>query len=213
MQRGRLLAIRDLVDPGELLDPARIEALVTAAGDVAALDTDLALALLWRAGSRCWWGGAPPELRLPVAAAAERLAPRTTTCGSGNPRLREPIDAAPTSWTAWHVLADPHGRRDAAPPRRHRAGPRRLPRELAPLGMRRELYRERGMLGVLSRLLISGAFARCWTGEWETAAADLEEGRALAAETGERFWRPPPTRRSRCCSRCAATTRRPTHWR
>ena len=45
------------------------------------------------------------------------------------------------------------------------------------------------MLGVLSRLLISGAYARCWTGEWETAAADLEEGRALAAETGERFWR------------------------
>ena len=133
VQRGRLLAIRDLVDPGELLDPARIEALVTAAGDVAALDTDLALALLWRAGSRCWWGGAPPELRLPVAAAAERLAPRERRrAGAGDPRLRGP-DRARHRCPGAHGRRS-RGRRDAAPPRRDRAGPRRLRRELAPLG-------------------------------------------------------------------------------
>ena len=188
VQRGRLLAIRDLVDPGELLDPGRIEALVVAAEDVAALDTDLALTLLRRAASRCWWCGAPPQLRLPVAAAAERLAPRDDVRVLAILAYADPIARGSDVLDRMAALTP-----DGAETLRNLGSAALILGDFraSSLHWRRatELYRERGTLGLLSRLLISGGFARCWTGEWETVAADLDEGRALAAETGERFWR------------------------
>ena len=103
VQRGRLLAIRDLVDPGELLDPARIEALVAAAERRrGARHRPRARAALARRRRAAGGAARRRELRLPVAAAAERLAPRTTTYGcwrSSPTRTRSTVAA--TSWTGW----------------------------------------------------------------------------------------------------------------
>jgi len=38
------------------------------------------------------------------------------------------------------------------------------------------------------RNLVSGIYARTWTGEWDRVEAEAAEGIALAGETGEQFW-------------------------
>jgi DNA-binding CsgD family transcriptional regulator len=190
VQRGRLLAIRDLVDPGEVLDAGRIAALVDAADDVATLDTELALALLWRAASRCWWGGAPASQRRPVVAAVERL----------------PVAADDVALLAILAYTAPieHGNAvldrmaTVEPDRGDAEAMRYLGSAALILGdfsasgfwweQAAQLYRERGLLGLLSRILISGSYTRCWTGEWDEVAANIAEGRTLAADTGDRFW-------------------------
>ncbi len=52
-----------MTDPGDLSDPARIAALTEAALAVKDAEPGVAVQMLWRVASRCWWGSAPEAPR------------------------------------------------------------------------------------------------------------------------------------------------------
>ncbi|WP_238006860.1 AAA family ATPase [Dactylosporangium sp. AC04546] len=189
--RGRLALVRDVVEPGDVRDTARIEMLCDLALDAhAAGATDLAAALCWRAASRCWWACLPPEVGAQVARVLGKLGlaaddPRTLAIGA----YAQPDVAGPDALRQLHTLV---------PDRSDVDGMRYLGEAaliLGDFGTASSFlatvaagYRAQGRAAPLARTLASAGYVRLWLGAWPAVRADLEEAEALAEETGEQFW-------------------------
>jgi DNA-binding CsgD family transcriptional regulator len=151
---------------------------------------DVAVGLLWRAASRCFWGGASDETGAPIITALDRA-----RLALDDPRrLAILAYAQPVSYGA-EVL----GRlADRTPDRTDTAEMRFLgsaalvlgdfPASSAYLATAASAYRAEGRLGLLARVLATRAWGEIWIGGWDEILADLEESSRLAAETGEHFW-------------------------
>jgi len=74
VERGRMLWIREMIDPSSLGDAASVRSVVEAAAGVGADgDEGLALNLLWLVAQRCFWADPGKEARECVIATAERM--------------------------------------------------------------------------------------------------------------------------------------------
>ncbi|MFI9648385.1 AAA family ATPase [Streptomyces sp. NPDC052040] len=191
VERGRLLAVQEVVAPGELGDTARIRALIGHAHDArTAGDTTLAVNLLWRAASRCWWACVTPAVRQAVAEAVQPLA-------------LPPEDPRRLGILAF-AQPEIHGRRALSLMRRldtarvEGEALRFLCSTAVILGdyHRASAYvrtvagacRASGQLAVLARTLGAGNWCRVWTGEWDRVRAEAQEAAELAEEIGDSFW-------------------------
>ncbi|MFI6757627.1 AAA family ATPase [Micromonospora sp. NPDC050417] len=189
--RGRLGLVRDIVEPGDMRDGARIDVLCDLALDAhAAGDPDLAATLCWRAASRCWWGCLPPEIGARVTTVLGKLGlpaddPRALAIGA----YAEPDACGPGVLRELPTLV---------PDRTDIEGMRFLGGAAMILGdfvtassflsTVAAGYRAQGRAALLARTLASAGFIRLWLGRWPEVRADTEEAEALAEETGEHFW-------------------------
>jgi DNA-binding CsgD family transcriptional regulator len=190
--RARLALVSDVVEPGDLRDVTRVEALCELSAQAhGAGETALAAALCWRAASRCWWAGLPPEVGARVAAAHRGLGfpgddPRSLAITAyaqpgtlGAEILRElpslvpdrtDIDGMHFLGAAAMVLGD-------------------FVTAASFLGTAAAGFRAQGRTALLARSLSSTGFLRLWLGRWPSARADLDEVETFADATGEPFWR------------------------
>ncbi|MEV4513880.1 AAA family ATPase [Dactylosporangium sp. NPDC049525] len=189
--RGRLALVSDVVEPGDVRDTGRIDALCDlAVAAHAAGDTDLAAALCWRAASRCWWASLPSDIGGRITAVLDKLGlaasdPRTLAIaayaqpdvlGAGVLRQlpslvpdRTDIDGMCLLGGAALVLGD-------------------FVTASSFLGTAAAGYRSQGRAALLARSLSSTGFIRLWLGRWPAVRADLQEAETLAEETGDHFW-------------------------
>ncbi|MFI9610483.1 ATP-binding protein [Streptomyces sp. NPDC052023] len=191
VESGRLAAVQEVVAPGLLGDVRRIRALVEQSGDAReAGDTTLAVHLLWRAASRCWWACAAPDVRQAVADAVPAIGldpddPRrlgilafaqpevhgrevlTRTAGIAPERARGPMTHFLSS--AAVILGDYH-------------------RASGYVRAAAAACRDSGQLALLARVLGAGNWGRIWTGEWDLVRTEAKEAARLAEETGDSFW-------------------------
>ncbi|GAA4606300.1 DNA-binding CsgD family transcriptional regulator [Actinoplanes octamycinicus] len=189
--RARQALVGDVVDPGDLRDEARIDALCELAMDAhEAGETDLAAALCWQAVSRCWRAGLPAEVGARILAVHGKLGfagddPRSVVVAAyaqpdvlGGELLRRlpalvpdrsDIDGMHLLAAAAMVLGD-------------------LRTGVSFLGTAVAGYRAQGRTALLVRALSATGFPRLWRGRWPMVRADLDEAEALAARTGEVFW-------------------------
>jgi DNA-binding CsgD family transcriptional regulator len=154
-------------------------------------DSALALNLLLAAGLRCWWADTGPAARARVCEVARlvdcpaddaRLAAvlsvsdpvgecRTVTGSLASVRLESVADPA-SLWLlgmAAAAIADPV-------------------RSVDFLGRAETVLRQQGRLGLLSQVLTMSVIDSMEIGDWEHAWAASEEGRRLAADTGQAIW-------------------------
>ena len=191
VERARLTAVREVVMSGPMRDEARIHTLLEASAQARdAGHTDLAVHLLWRAASRCWWGNLPRHLRETVALAPDRL-----ELPADDPRLLA---------VRAYALPETHGApalsrmADLTPDRSDLDVMRFLGSTALILGDFRtsssymataaESCRSQGRLALLVRTLGAGNWGRLWTGEWDRVRTESEEAASLAEETGEHIW-------------------------
>lgn len=205
VERARLMIVEESVRPGDLQDEERLNALIRAAAEVwnaGATDgvrdadtVDLALQLLWRAASRCWWAEASPTSRRAVAQSAQRLGlepenPRLMavlayalpeTYGSGVIRLMDRI-------TPDRITPD----RADADLMHYLGGTALILGDLHRASSYNDVaaasFRSHGRLALLARTLGAGSWGRIWTGDWDRVHAESHEAGRLAKETGEDFW-------------------------
>ncbi|MFC9328834.1 LuxR C-terminal-related transcriptional regulator [Kitasatospora sp. NPDC057015] len=190
-EHARLAAVREVTAPGPIHDEARVHTLLQASEQAhRSGDTDLAVHLLWRAASRCWWGNLSPRLREGVAAAADPLG-----LPPEDPRLLA---------VRAYALPETHGATALArmaqvtPDRSDPDVMRFLGSTALILGdfhtassymaTAAESCRSQGRLALLARTLGAGNWGRLWTGEWDRVRTESEEAATLAEETGEQFW-------------------------
>ncbi|MEV0616571.1 LuxR family transcriptional regulator [Nonomuraea sp. NPDC050404] len=168
-------------------------------GDPGAGDPDLALGLLHGAALRCWWAEAGQRGREAVIGVAE-----SGSLPGDDPRriaamaLAEPVrlgavvhdllsaalPASALNAVALHLLGQ------AA----HAIGD--LPRAADILSRSELRLREEGRLGLLTHVLVMQAGGHLCTGDWERAGTTAEEGRRLAADTGQPLWATAATART-----------------
>nr|WP_255643663.1 LuxR family transcriptional regulator [Actinoplanes polyasparticus] len=190
-ERGRLEVVRDMVEPGDVRDLARIDELCGHALDAyAAGDTGLAAMLCWRAASRCWWACLPPEAGARVMTVFDKLG-----LDDDDPRA-----LAVAAYAQPDALGPDVLRRlpTLTPDRTDTDGLHFLGGAALVLGdfvtassMMTTVaagYRAQGRVALLARTLSSAGFIRLWLGRWPAVRADTEEAEALAEETGEQFW-------------------------
>ncbi|WP_405015156.1 ATP-binding protein [Kitasatospora sp. NBC_01539] len=191
VERARLTAVREVVAPGPMRDEAQVHTLLEESAQAReAGHTDLAVHLLWRAASRCWWGNLPHHLRESVATATDPFDLRPD-----DPRLLA---------VRAYALPETHG--TAAMARTAQLTPDRSDPDAvrflgstalilgdfhtssAYMATAADSCRSQGRLALLARTLGAGNWGRLWTGEWDRVRTESEEAAALAEETGERFW-------------------------
>jgi DNA-binding CsgD family transcriptional regulator len=191
VEQARLAAVGEIVGLGDLSDAGRLRSLIEAAGrahDAGA--RDVALDLLFRAASRCFWGGAEDELGAPISAAVDR-----TGIASDDPRRLAILAYAQPLTHGADVL---RGLSDRATDRMDATEMRFLgsaalvlgdfPASSAHLADAAAAYRTEGRLGLLARSLGTRAWGQIWLGDWDQVLTDLDEAHRLAAETGEHVW-------------------------
>jgi DNA-binding CsgD family transcriptional regulator len=189
--QARLALVRDIVEPGDVRDTARLDLLCDLALDArAAGDAGLAAMLCWRAASRSWWAGLPAD-------AGERI---TAVLGKLGLAADEPAALA----IAAYAQPDVHGPavlrqlpslvpdRSDIDAMRFLGGAALILGDFVTassfMGTASAGYRAQGRAALLARNLSSTAFIRLWLGRWPAIRADLEEAEALAEETGDHFW-------------------------
>jgi DNA-binding CsgD family transcriptional regulator len=154
-------------------------------------DADLALNLLLAAALRGWWADTGPEARAAVATVVQQMRGR-----EGDPRyvaalaVAEPVlrGAAATELLARVVLED-IGDADALRllgMAAHAIGDEVRCADF--LDRAESKLRAEGRLGFLPHVFGMQIQARSELGDWRRAAAAAEEGRRLAAETGQPIW-------------------------
>ncbi|WP_274536582.1 LuxR family transcriptional regulator [Pseudofrankia sp. BMG5.36] len=191
VDRGRLALVRDVVEPGDVRDTGRIDALCDLAAEArAAGNTDLAAALCWRAASRCWWASLPPDVGARV----------TTVLGTLGLPDDDPRTLAIEAYAQSDVLGAGVLRRlpTLVPDRTDIDGLHFLGGAALILGdfvtassfmgAAAAGYRAQGRAALLARTMASAGFIRLWLGRWPTVWAELEEAETLAEETGDHFW-------------------------
>jgi DNA-binding CsgD family transcriptional regulator len=191
IERARLAAVGEIVALGDLLDAGRLRSLIDVADRAHdAGGPDVAVDVLWRAASRCFWGGAADAAGAPIVAALDRTGiapddPRrlailaySQPVSHGAEVLRRLADRAPDGMDATEmrflgsaalVLGD-------------------FPVSSSCLAAAAAAYRAEGRLGLLARTLATRSWGQMWVGGWDQVLADLEESSRLAAETGEQLW-------------------------
>ena len=191
VEQARLVAVGEIVALGDLSDAGRLRSLIDAAdGAQDAGARDVAVDLLFRAASRCFWGGAEDATGGPISAALER-----TGIASDDPcRLAILAYGHPVTHGAEVLsrLADRAPDRTDATEMRFLGGAALVlgdfPSSSAHLADAAAAYRAEGRLGLLARTLGTRAWGQLFIGAWDQVHADLDEASRLAAETGEQFW-------------------------
>ena len=191
IERARLMAVGEIVALGDLSDSGRLRSLIDGADRARKAGAeDVAVDLLFRAASRCFWGGAEDESGGPVIAALER-----TGISPDDPRrLASLAYAQPVTHGAEVLrrLTDRPTDRTDATAMRFLGGAALVlgdfPSSSAHLADAAAAYRAEGRLGLLARALGTRAWGQIWIGDWDQVLADLDEASRLAAETGEQLW-------------------------
>ncbi|WP_425954051.1 ATP-binding protein [Xylanimonas sp. McL0601] len=197
LDRTRIQWLREIFNDGVPGDPVRVVELCRSAERAAAAgDVDLALHLLLAAGLRCWWADTGPTARAEVVAAAGRLGAAAGPDVLEDPRhlaaraVAEPVLAAgPVLGRLGQVVLENVTDPDAL--RLHGMAAHAVgdPVRAADfLGRSERGLRAQGRLGLLSHVLAMEAFNLLELGDWDGAAICLEEGRRVAAETGQPIW-------------------------
>jgi hypothetical protein len=179
---------------GEMFDhtpggAARVNELCDLAVRSAPADPDLSLDLLLAAALRCWWADTGPAARARVVACVDRL-PET----AGDPRYLMALAAVEPVLRARQVIealtrTPPGDDGDALRVMgitAHGVGHMALAAEL--LARSEVILREQGRLGLLSQVLTTQSVTHVLLGELVRAADMAEEGKRLAAETGQPAW-------------------------
>jgi len=192
LDRARMEWLREIFNDGVPGDAARVLALCEMARRSAREgDDDLALQLLLGASLRCWWADTGDAARAAVAAAVDELEgleadPRSVAAlGTAEPVLRARQVSELLSGVVLETIPDANALRlygQAA----HAIGD--PVRSVDFLERSEAKMRELGALGLLSQVLTMQVLDRLELGDWERAAAEVEEGRQLAQETGQPIW-------------------------
>ncbi|MQY28935.1 AAA family ATPase [Nocardia aurantia] len=192
LDQVRMQWLREIFHDGVPGDADHVFRLCAAAQEaIDAEDQALALNLLQAAGLRCWWSDTATEARMRVCEVARRVD-------------RAPDDA---QLTAIFSLADPLGEYRTVADRLSLV---RLESVTDPaglwlygmaaaaiadpvlsvdfLGRAETVLRQQGRLGLLSQVLLMSVIDSMEIGDWEHAWAASEEGRRLAADTGQAIW-------------------------
>lgn len=190
VERGRLIAVHEIVVPGDLRDESRIQALIDHAEAARkAGDATLATNLLWRAASRCWWACVSPQIRRAVAEAVAPL-----PLAPGDPRRLGILAFAQPEVYGRQALTF---MQQQCPTRIEEEALRFLCSAAVILGdyHRVSSYvrtvaadcRASGQLALLARILGAKNGCRVWTGEWDLVRAEAQEAAELAEEIGDSF--------------------------
>lgn len=188
--RARRLSILEMTEPGDLADDARIDTLTSAARSLAGSDPELAVHLLWRAASRCWWAGMPHEQRRGIVEALKLL----DLASNDVRRLAIHAYAAPLQSRdiARQIRQMPEPAPDDEVSHRFLASTALILGDFAASSRHwsavEDIYRRQGRMALLARSLVAGSYGRLLTGEWQKVATAAPEGQLLAEETGEAFW-------------------------
>ncbi|SOE79588.1 AAA ATPase domain-containing protein [Streptomyces sp. OV198] len=188
LDRARMEWLREMFDrtPG---GAARVNELCDLALRSAPADPDLALDILLAAALRSWWGDTGPAARARVVACVDRLPEM-----AGDPRYVLALAAGEPVLRARQVVEalagmSPGGDADALRLlgiAAHGVGHMALSAEL--LARSEGTLRRQGRLGLLSHVLTTQSFTYVLLGDLVRAADTAEEGRRLAAETGQPAW-------------------------
>jgi DNA-binding CsgD family transcriptional regulator len=192
LDQARMDWLREIFNDGVPGDADRVFALCRKAREaIGAGDAGLAVNLLLGAALRCWWSDTGSAARAQVAEVAHLVRegaddPRyAAVLGAGDPVAhgREVIgivDAvvleSVTDPTAlWMLGMAAHGAGDPV-------------HAVDFLGRAETKLRQQGRLGLLSQVLIMQVLDNLEIGDWDRAAASVEEGSHLARETGQPIW-------------------------
>ncbi|MDR7276533.1 AAA family ATPase [Catenuloplanes atrovinosus] len=193
VEQARLTNVTEVVRYGRYRDPLQRVRDLTGIAVAAhrAGRPELAMQVLWRAASRCFFQATGPETaeaRATVAALVDDAAP-----GPDDPQALA-ILAYTVPEERGHEVLERLRRATADGPDAMRfLGSASLvlgdfARSCECIDVAAADARAQGRLGVLARLLGGGNWGRLWLGQWDTAHAELTEARALAQETGEAFY-------------------------
>ena len=192
LDRARMEWLREIFNDGVPGDAGRVLDLCdTAAEAMTAGEGSLALNLLLAAALRCWWADAGPAARARVVKVTGQIPdaeadPRfVAALAVAEPVLAGPRVAAILDSVVLETVSDPAALwllGMAA----HSAGD---PVHAVDFLGRAEIrLRQQGRLGLLSQVLIMQVLDHLELGDWDHALAAVEEGRALARETGQPIW-------------------------
>ncbi|MCX4976809.1 AAA family ATPase [Streptomyces sp. NBC_00620] len=189
LDRARTEWLGEMFDHGSPGDAGRVHELCDIALRSAPADPDLALDMLLVAGFRCYMADTGPAARARVVACADRM-PGT----AGDPRHLATLALAEPLLRARQVIkaltrTPPSDDGDALRVMSMAAqalGHLDLATEL--LDRSEEILRRQGRLGLLSQVLTMQALTHVLRGDLVRAADAAEEGKRLAAETGQSLW-------------------------
>jgi DNA-binding NarL/FixJ family response regulator len=192
LDRARMPWLREIFNDGVPGDAVRVlELCDVAAKSSWAGDPDLALNLLLGAGMRCWWADTGPAARAWVADATRRLEgveadPRYVAALA----VAEPVSegAAVTgvlAGIAVEQVADADALRLLGMAAHAIGDPVRA---VGFLDRAETKLRGQGRLGLLTHMLTMQVPDRLELGDWERAAAAVDEGHRLAHDTGQPIW-------------------------
>ena len=192
LDQARMEWLREIFNDGVPGDAGRVLQLceiATASADAG--DTDLALNLLLGAALRCWWSNTGAEAQARVASVTLNLPdlqddPRYVAALA----VAEPLRQGPTvldilSRISVETVDDADALRlygQAA----HAVG--NQPRAIDFLDRAEKRLRDQGRLGLLSHVLGAQGVVRLDIGDWAGGDSAIEEGRRLAADTGQPIW-------------------------
>jgi DNA-binding CsgD family transcriptional regulator/tetratricopeptide (TPR) repeat protein len=189
---ARMEWLREIFNDGVPGDSGRVLDLCgTAAEAMEAGDSSLALNLLLGAALRCWWADTGPAARARVVEVASHLTdtggdPRlVATFAVADPVLQGPRVTAILDSVVLEAVSDPAALWLLGMAAHSVGDPVRAADFLSRAETR---LRQQGRLGLLSQVLIMQVLDHCELGDWDRALAAVEEGRALARETGQPIW-------------------------
>lgn len=192
LDRARMEWLRELPSDGVPGDAQRVVQLCEIARQAtAAGDPGLALNLLLGAALRCWWAETGPDARACVVTVTEELTgveddPRyLATLGVAEPVLRGAVVYDLLSRFPLESVTDPDVLRLLGMAA-HAIGDQ--PRAADYFDRSEAKARVQGRMGLLTQVLGMQSPVRIDLGDWERAAAAAEEGRRMAAETGQAIW-------------------------
>jgi DNA-binding CsgD family transcriptional regulator len=192
LDHARMAWLREIFNDGVPGDAERVFGLCDIALEaIDAGDPDLALNLLLGAALRCWWADTGPAARARVADATRQIRD-----AAGDPRYLAALGVAEPVLQGAAVVAGLDRLRieeisDADALRllgmaAHAVGHSERAADF--LDRAETRLREQGRLGLLPHVLGMQIQVRLTLGDWERSAAAADEGRRLAAETGQPIW-------------------------
>jgi DNA-binding CsgD family transcriptional regulator len=192
LDRARMEWLREIFNDGVPGEATRVMDLCDIAQrSAAADDVDLALNLLLAAGLRCWWADTGPAARQRVVEVTRQVkGAEDDTRYTAALALAEPVAEGRAvidtlSQVPIENVTDPAALRLLGMAA-HAVGE---PVRAADLLDRAETrLREQGRLGLLTQVLNMQILDRLELGDWDRAAAHVEEARQLAKETGQPLW-------------------------
>ncbi|MFI9757473.1 AAA family ATPase [Streptomyces sp. NPDC051963] len=189
LDRARMEWLGEMFDHGMPRDAARVDELCDIAVRSARADPDLALDILLGAAFRCYMADTGPAARARVLACVDRL-PET----ADDPRHLATLALAEPVLRARQVIealtrtspADDGDALRVMSMAAHAVGHLALAADL--LARSEAILRSQGRLGLLSHVLTMQALTHVLRGDLVRAADAAEEGKRLAAETGQPLW-------------------------